>query len=171
MRRLFIMLTLLSLSTACAFIAKGTVTLTSAGGLNSIGFTFSTGNITGNNGDFYYFNDKLWTNYANAGIKNMGVLSLEGLKACDLIGYIQESGVTQGNTYCIKTIEGSYAKIQVTDKTSTSLTFTWMHQRDGTNSFTEEETEQVKQAFDINYALIGIIIVLTVIIVILWKFR
>lgn len=163
----FLLISLLLLSPAYAFIARGQATLNSSGGLDSIGFQFNTGNITGNEGDIYYLENRLWTNHPAAGFKKMpGEVS-----SCDYEGYAQDIKVSAGDVLCIKTEEGSYAKIEIISRTSNSLTFSWEHQRDGTNIFLKETEEGGVGVLDIDYFLIGIIVLLAIMIIILWKYR
>ncbi|MBD3312782.1 hypothetical protein GF352_05005 [archaeon] len=162
-----ILISLLLLSPAYAFIARGQATLSSAAGLDSIGFQFNNASITGNEGDIYYYEEKLWTNHPTAGLKKMS----GEVSACDSTGYVQETSVSAGDVFCIKTQEGTYAKIRINSKTSDSLSFNWEHQRDGTNIFIEELGENSEQELDINYILIIIIVLLVIIIIILWKYH
>lgn len=160
-------LVIITLSMAFAFIASGDITLSSKQGLDSIGFNFNTGEVVGNEGDVYYYQEDLWTNHLEGGIKEMGMIDVS---ECPVNGYEKRVNVTEGNTYCIKAKDGSFAKISVVSKTSKTIKFLWEHQRDGTNSFTEPG-DVVIQEINLNYTLIGIIIILLIIIIILWQLR
>lgn len=163
MKRLLVIL--LVFGAAHAFIVSGETTLSSASGLDSIGFIFKSATVTGNEGDIYYYDGELWTNHPTAGIKKMA----GDTTTCDLEGYALNSPVNIGDIFCIRTQEGSYAKITILDKTSLSLTFSWAHQRDSSNLFVTDN--QGSQGFNVNYLLIGLIVVLLIIIILLWKFR
>lgn len=162
-----LLISLLVISAASGFIASGEATLSSAEGLDKIGFNFNTGSITGNEGDIYYLEDRLWTNNPAAGFKKMS----GKVSSCDYEGYVQDISVSEGDVLCIKTQENSYARITILSQTSNSLTFNWEHQRDGTNLFVEESEEEVVNGLNINYFLIGVIALLIIIIILLWKFR
>ncbi len=156
----FLMLFLI-LNIAQGFVASGKATLTSKGGLNHIGFNFLNSSVTGIDGDFYYFQGKLWTNGP------YGIKLMDGdVNSCDLTGYLKEVPAHNDAYYCIKANDGSYAKIHITSLSPDTITIKWYHQRDGTNLF---KTAPKEKEVNINWILIGIIILLLVIIIILWK--
>lgn len=160
-------LLLIIFSAANALIATGQVTIDNSLGYDTSGFDLLKGAISGIEGDFYYYEGNLWSN--NGGIKSMGEVDVS---ACDLTGYNNNIEPLVNNYYCIKTREGSYAKIFIKEKTSNSITFTWAHQRDGTNVLLEKTTELITNTdYSFNTALIVIIIVLIIVIFLIIKFR
>ena len=159
---------LLLLSVASAFLANGTATLDSSNGLEGIGFNFNNGEVVGNEGDFYYYEGELWSN--TGGLKDMGASLIENVRTCDLQDYENNLSPIEGHVYCIKTGSGSYAKIRITELTSTQLVFEWVHQRDGTNVFTEQN-QSIIQEVSFNEWLIGVIVILVIIIFIVWKYH
>ncbi|HLE06183.1 MAG TPA: hypothetical protein VI790_02435 [Candidatus Nanoarchaeia archaeon] len=163
-----LLIILLLISSTHALIASGQVTLDNSAGYDKSGFDFLKGVLSGVEGDMYYYESNLWTNHALGGIKEMGA---NDFNACDSTEYSDNVKPLLNNYYCIKTREGSYAKIRVTSLASNSITINWEHQRDGTNLFVGPEIELVSADGSINYAMIVIIIILIAVILLVIKFR
>jgi len=163
-----LLIILLLISSTHALIANGQVPLDNSAGYDKSGFDFLKGVLSGVEGDMYYYEGSLWTNHALGGIKEMGA---NDFNACDSTEYSDNVKPLLNNYYCIKTREGSYAKIRVTSLTSNSITINWEHQRDGTNLFVGPEIELVSADGSINYAMIVIIIILIAVILLVIKFR
>ncbi len=163
MKRLIVFLFLFSV--VHGFIASGEATVSSVNGFNRIGFYFVNGSVSGNDGDFYYFDGELWTNGP------YGLISVEGnVSSCDLNGYVKHVRPVVGGFYCVKANDGSFAKIKVVSLTDDSLTFKWFHQRDGSNLFIDRELVSTQEvSFD--WFLIWIIIFLIIVLFIVWRFR
>ncbi len=138
---------------ALAFIAEGNVTLSYANGYDKSGFLFNKGEITGINGDIYYYNNKLWTNGPN------GLIKIDGFGYCPTTGYYKSIKPVIG-LYCVKCNDNSYAIINITRITGNSITFNWFHQRNNTNYFFND-----KQSSNINVWLIVLIIILIILLI------
>lgn len=163
-----LLIILLLINSAHALIASGQAVLDNSAGYDKSGFDFLKGELSGIEGDIYYYEGALWTNHALGGIKEIGI---NDVNACDTKDYNDNIKPVTNNYYCIKTREGSYAKIKINSLTANSITLTWEHQRDGTNLFAEPITELVNTSGEINYALIVIIIILIAAVIIVIKFR
>ncbi len=153
MRITNLMLITLLLTPALAFIAEGNITLSYADGYDKSGFLFNKGEITGINGDIYYYDNKLWTNGPN------GLIRINEFGYCPTTGYHKSIKPIIG-LYCVKCNDNSYAIINVTSITSDSITFNWFHQRDNTNYFLNN-----KQSSNINVWLIILIIILIILLI------
>lgn len=176
-KKILIGIILLTLSNALGMVVTGTDILSSAEGLDKIGFLFNSGSVTDINGDFYYYEEALWVNTGEGGIKYMEWETFESLTSCDYGGY-EKSNVAaiEGYVYCIKTKDGSYAKIHIIEKTIDSITFIWSHQRDGTQLFvgvddSGVQSEAGEEEMELGLTPIILVIVLLLFVILLLLIR
>ncbi len=128
-------------------ISSGTSTLRDYDSISEnpiYAFDFSQGKEiteTGPTGDFVFDDGNLGgeifqiPEFTFLVIKDMGTVSLESITQAPESGYNYDARNILNHAYCIKTMEGHYAKIKIKSVNVERMGFDWVYQSNGSRNF------------------------------------